>query len=880
LKRCCQGVVWAALAISIASPIWAAAPRIYSLPAYQSPVRGEPDDLLLLPGYGFAADDIVVYAAIADTTKALVPPAVPITRSSAESGVAPIVSAANVPYSLTIRLPADLETSQSYAVWVRNKAGEWSNGIRINDARPLWFTPAYVYEAGMIASLSRELKLVGRNLDHAPGAATEIKLTGPQNLTLKVRSDEKPAAHLDRFIATVPLPPHLQPGEYRLSLSRDGISWISLSGTFTVRPDPLSTREFDISATEFGSCRADDGLDDTRCILRAIDAATAAGGGTVVLGKGTWDLARSVSSRIDADDGILLPRGVNLKGAGAKFAYLIRHPEWNASATQPMFTLLGRNTVQGLTFEDAGIHRPGEPFDPALRLGRTYNRVDPRDPHAIKSIDDVVITENAFSRVHPAIADGGLPIARLFVTANIFGGYDANLELAGDRYDMTYKFRVDDSVIAYNTFKPGSGPQVVASEIGASYHLDFSHNTADGASREYLYSPDDPTGWRAAFFWHMNENHEATLISDNTALCTGDRGGDGEAIAYDNNGNTFAFDKARTVLRASSDTVTVDGPLEHKQNDREVPLASYYLGHWIQVGQGKGLGQARKISAYRVDQTNSQITFTVTPAWEVEPQAGLSRISVGREFWQVYAVGNHIDHRRPLCRKSNPTARKGGVIGLWAQTADSVVEGNEQYDTDGILFLQNYSAVEPGHPEFTSWTFFQSFLEIRGNTIDGEYDWNSDCSSSGIQGAQAAAATPGSPPPTLGYGISIDHNTIIHADGEHGGAISFPRAWWDGPPPHDWMVVDNTLVHHNLIKDIAGTTARRVCGKGPSNRRIGINLDQSGMVWRTVLYANSCVNVNTPFDDGGSQTTRVCPSGVQHACECFQPDGADTHPMK
>ncbi len=35
----------------------AAAPQLYHQAAYESPVRGDPDDLLLLAGYGFEADD-------------------------------------------------------------------------------------------------------------------------------------------------------------------------------------------------------------------------------------------------------------------------------------------------------------------------------------------------------------------------------------------------------------------------------------------------------------------------------------------------------------------------------------------------------------------------------------------------------------------------------------------------------------------------------------------------------------------------------------------------------------------------------------------------------------------------------------------------------
>src|SRR5208282_2456839 len=110
---------WFAIAlVSFAAPCGSAAPRIYSNAAYQSPVRADPDDLLLLPGYGFASGDRVVYRALADTAQSPGPPASIPSESTAESGVADVVSTLDAPYSLTIHLPAALRSNQSYAIWV------------------------------------------------------------------------------------------------------------------------------------------------------------------------------------------------------------------------------------------------------------------------------------------------------------------------------------------------------------------------------------------------------------------------------------------------------------------------------------------------------------------------------------------------------------------------------------------------------------------------------------------------------------------------------------------------------------------------------------------------------------------------------------------
>src|SRR5271155_4030302 len=99
----------AALALLIAGGgAMAAPPVLYRQPAYESPQRADPDDLLLLAGYGFAADDVVIYRAVEEgTSVATVPAAVP-DRPTAEAGYAATVSTADVPYSLTIKMPASV----------------------------------------------------------------------------------------------------------------------------------------------------------------------------------------------------------------------------------------------------------------------------------------------------------------------------------------------------------------------------------------------------------------------------------------------------------------------------------------------------------------------------------------------------------------------------------------------------------------------------------------------------------------------------------------------------------------------------------------------------------------------------------------------------
>jgi hypothetical protein len=304
-----------------------------------------------------------------------------------------------------------------------------------------------------------------------------------------------------------------------------------------------------------------------------------------------------------------------------------------------------------------------------------------------------------------------------------------------------------------------------------------------------------------------------------------------------------------------------------KQNGRDVPLAGYYVGHWIMIGGGTGLGQVRKIAPYAIDARSNRVVFHVEPNWDVTPQRD-SRVTIGREFWQVYAIANTVEHRRPPCLKSNRSHSAGGQIGLWAQMADSVIEGNRQYDTSGILLQQNYVLADKSCTNCGADVYSEYFTEIRSNSIIGEYDWDSDCSSSGIVAGVAASPDQGSIPPVLGYGVSISHNIIQHADGPDGGAISFVESWWPGPAPHRWPIANNTLVFANDIRDISGGMPKIICNKQKIKPRVGIRFPELPLTSNTVLYGNSCTNVSFPLQLRGNETTDVCPSPAKQSCEC------------
>jgi hypothetical protein len=968
-----------ALVFALPLPVGAArapAPSLYTQPAYESPVRGDPDDLLLISGNGLAASDRVVYQALGDTTQMAPPPSSVPSSSTATLGVVDLVSSADAPYSLTLHLPAVMALGAAYGLWVVTPDGQWSSELRINDARPLWITPDSAYQTARLANLPRVLKVVGRSLQpdgsgNRPNL-TQVRLVGINTGTIYTlpanNTDSDPlqtTAALERYVAAANLPDTLTVDRYTVQVSRDGISWVPLLGNgqspaqiFTVSADPQPpspATSFDVGDPQFAdpltgnSCQPDDGIDDTACILLAVRAAHLAGGGTVTFGPGTWLLTNpgtwgspAYSNRIGYPPGscpgyaetcgvtwfgVTLPQRVNLQGAGpdgAGATVIQRGSSWLVGGNpMPAFVLQGNNVVSGIAFQDVINYSTGAAGTGELQLGYTWffaHILSPSDP---TMVSNVVITNDLFVQPYVAIINGGLPIDHLYVTENTFGGaYITALNLAqlvGEVQNLTSNplfpyqtYHFNDTVIDYNTFYPSSYAQTaatydgggsMASGINTGWHADFSNNIADGTVTQYLYNPaTDPKGWRAAYFWSTGANEEMTLVSNNVATCSGDKYGDGEAIVYDGGVTQGGMPAAEPVIAAvpwtnsrgiPGTTLTLQGTVSTvlaDNNGNPFSIASnpspYYKGFWVQVLQGAGKGQWRKVESLSLgtNDTGSTVTLNVTPAFDVLPDS-TSEVVLDHAYWQNATVNNYIDQRTPLCTQGNARAN-GGVISWYASTADSAIEGNQQYATSGVLLHHVYLAAL--NPVGVS---LQSFNEIRNNLVDGAYGWSNPSSYlGGIQLGYGAyycgdSSCAGVIPPLLGFGVSVAGNTIIQADAKDAddGALNYPpigaiglgASWNTGPidssGSNEWPLGDTTLVFHNTLQSISHTAP----GSIPGALHIGIGVDTSmgsapnaAVTWRTAMYANTCSNVDIPVSDLSVGSVHFCPSGGAATCEC------------
>lgn len=953
-QRLCRMALLAVVAAGAAGTA-AAAVQVYTEPFHESPVRGAPDDLLMIGGAGFVDEAQVIYRKLVGSYDLPAHGSVP-TGSNATEGTAKVLSV--TADRLVVRLPSVVTLGEPYALWVKNEAGtsssgDWSEGFRINDARPLWFSPDLSYDTGLPA-LGRYLKVIGRNLEPAPGKYTWVKLEwasgqqGTPPAPLCLLAQDQPDS--ERYVAEVTLPA-MQLGKYNVSVSRHCPSGTPACGScaqwmpidpavqqHTVGVDVPSAEAttFSVAASAYGGCRGTDQVDDALCIAKAIKAAFDNCGGTVHFPAGTWRLANvpgrcsvvttnscsqpsPTPCQVDAncpfgqtclrDDinegqhGISVPPKVHFSGVGytppalppskvERTSLWLQAPGLTANVAS-VFTLLGNNKVANLHFKDTLPIDQQYPCDRHCVGGENdgmycaiptdcpggyctgyesrffqLGRIEWWDtPHVIS---DIRFFNNVFHDMFVAIRDGGNPLRHLLIVKNKFESFALDVVLSGYSSARRTHFTVDDSILAANDFYPGNyfDPDaqhgVMATEIGGSRRLDFSGNVTFGGSSGQ--SSQDAKGWRAAHFWHMNNNHERALIAENTASCT-NQVGDGEFLAFDSNANEPGFYTWRQVQTATADTVRVLGSWFHNGGLVPVPLEDdYYDDHWVQVVDGPGLGQTRRIvgcccgngctpaAGLCGEDCVTNITIKVAPEWDVQPLYN-SKITVLRQFWQMYVVDNEVNNDESQCYKTNPIGPRGGQIEAGGMTADSVIEKNLQYDSEGIRLAHGFI------PSQVTGQRFQYFNEVRSNEIQGEFSFddcspatycprrcctaggecasycatecnedetdvcvtpvvpvqtcgpeaqpccerdpvNEDCcvtriSRSGID-LEYSSATAGTSP-VLGYGTTIADNLIVEADGHRGGGIA--SAWAAGRSATPYQIV-SPLIFGNTIQDV------------------------------------------------------------------------------
>jgi hypothetical protein len=300
-------------------------PTLYSDPQRQSPVSAEPGEPLILPGVNLSTLGYVVYALQSNTQLTPVYPGIPSSNTSTSGAVRPLRVDAN---AVTVALPAIMTPNQSYAIWYVNQtaAGKGSyiftpsSPVLVNDARPMWISPGltvapdggsfHAYASQPRPGLTRDIKIIGRNLQPGPNSQTSVSFTpqtgfGGSPFTVWAQTTANDLA-VQPYVIRATLP-SIQPGIYTVKVSRDGTSSVPLPSPFFVRADPSTNATVTVSG-----CTPNDGIDDTSCIAQAITSATNQHQSSgqpvdVLFPAGTWNLDDAVGT-------LTVPQWINLTG--------------------------------------------------------------------------------------------------------------------------------------------------------------------------------------------------------------------------------------------------------------------------------------------------------------------------------------------------------------------------------------------------------------------------------------------------------------------------------------------------------------------------------------------------------------------------------------
>jgi hypothetical protein len=435
---------------------------------------------------------------------------------------------------------------------------------------------------------------------------------------------------------------------------------------------------------------------------------------------------------------------------------------------QYLWNLEGQNLVQGLRIHDN--HRAT--FSSVVTPGGCVEPVQsPAGGAVLVTGNDVTFSGDFFDNTYagivmyggaPTLPDGLAGYMNLVVTGNRFGTFTDGLG-AGI---------LEDSVLSNNTFWPGASPDPIAAGARGSRRWDISGNLVDGTNVTYA---GPYKGFRGGFIFPIFSSQEEVLVASNTIRCVGSRPyNNGEAIGVDSNGDVPGLRSGELVQAVSPPVhptqVTIRWPGSENLAPSQSP--SDYIGRWLAVDYGQGLGQARKIVA--VSSPAATLTFTVSPAFDVAPLAGASRVLISHRAWQLSVVGNTIDNTCSTALDlTNLYPDAAGVIQLYGASSDVAVDTNTLIDTAGISTWAEYADWTFTSPSGATHLAYQSpqyFIDVRGNTLQGQFGGAASAQNgfgSGIQlYSLSGTLIDGVPQPNPnwpGFGISVSHNTLQSA---------------------------------------------------------------------------------------------------------------------
>ena len=571
---------------------------------------------------------------------------------------------------VTFKWPAEM-TEPMPAVVLKDAEGA-SEPIVLN-APTVWWAQGDDFDA---SSPGSAVRFFGRCLDvgkaefvGSDGSATSLKVT-----------------QRDVWSCTAEIPKDMKPGAYavRLDGRETDVTW-----RVKVVENLWGDKVFKV--VDFGAV-PDDGKDDDKAVHAAIDAAKAAGGGTVLFPRG----------RIDVHSELEVPRGVLLKGESRDASGLY----W-ADFFNPPPRLVNLNSRTGIEdlYLSCGLFARGirmEPDATDIALRRLRVRFLTNQWRDSCGPEEFLRRYNMGGQVVEMYRGGRLVLE--------------DVDLYADKNDTEtprLSLNATDVVIRGCDFR-GTG------------WCRFSIRRALVENNRFATTTCSIVPGTAETFWSRNEH------SDRYA-------GDAECITHDLRSNAYWEFQPGGVVEGTHVRFDVpkDIPFMFPNGSRnaEWNRIENWVGGNVQIVAGRGLGQVRRIA-----RVLSRTEFEIDRPFDLVPDAS-SRFSVRFVRRHIHYVNNVMRDTQIALQiyggatdcvcANNLSLRSGGFTCFGINRKGGVMPvmdvqflGNEIRSP-----LQSYRSYERtermaciGHAGKTRWKYPDHFargLVIRGNTLEG-----------------------------------------------------------------------------------------------------------------------------------------------------------------
>jgi hypothetical protein len=492
--------------------------------------------------------------------------------------------------------------------WVGNGEG-WSRPCLVKSARPWWVSPERT-------AAGRTVRVFGRNID---ARLVALKARGGGTV---MRLQEFERGRHPLYEVRVRLPADLAPGEYDLYVhngSGGEAGWGGPVALTVAAPEPVPTRVF--NAREFGA--VGNGVeDDTAALRKALVTAGEAGGGTVFLPPGAYAIRAT----------LWVPPHVTLAGAGPQSSRLV------VREAAPMRWDVPKEIARAM---------PGH-FRHRQSDGNLGAMVWLRDRAAVRDLGfvdgpgtlQVIFGSHDRCRIERCrIRATHSTHVAVMVEWGSYGFVlkDCVIESANGGVFLVHGPH-EQALVSGNTIRnvhPGRANNLF---IRAPVRSVIEYNTVENGERNWVSQCGRTSGYHS-------------ILLGNRWVNTVPRRHNAGENMYEAGGATWHG----RVARADRTTLTVGGaPFKEKDLQNEFVL----------VLDGRGLGQYRRVT------TNTADTLTVTPRWDVVPDASTYAM-VGRAYVETLWIDN----------EEEGTAN---WTGFWGNNFGHVVDGHALRRCEGF----------------------------------------------------------------------------------------------------------------------------------------------------------------------------------------------------